>query len=302
MSNHDANNYDFDQVAALTDRHYAHLLEAGEQGLTLNPLVDLSAPAQGRVLWGGDGFLEGYEVTKITREGLFPQDQDNFERIGFTPGAQSEGIWVLQGLRYEFDHGKSKWIRTPGSAHTFAHYETVSNNWQVVRLKEGNPDRHDWVNQWQSMTDDFSAEECAVIARIAQETEMLADAAVTLQEQYMAYVALEQLLMQRARESGNQRDVARIGAIVSPYSFLGASTANQFRVSGFAGLQSQAVPLYRGLAGKAQRDSTSIQAVATAIAAPGHFAIHDTHIGDATLCPPYEVVNYRLERYPKLQS
>jgi hypothetical protein len=296
MSGPDALSYDPNQVAALADRHYIHLLEAGEQGLTFNPLVDLSAPAQGRVLWGNNESLEGYDVTNITREGLFSQDQDNFERIGFSPEMQLEGIWVLKGLRYEFDHEKSEWRESAKPGHTFAHYDTTNNKWQVVRSKDDNPDRSDWVNQWQPMNDDFSTEERAIVGRIAQETEMLADAAVTLQEQYMAYVALEQVLTRRAQESGNPRDVARIGAIVSPYSFIGTSTAYQFRVSGFAELQSQAIPLYRALAGKEQRDSTGIQAVATAIAAPGHLAMYDTRIGDATLCPPYEAVEYGLER------
>lgn len=261
-----------EQITALADRHYARLLRAGEQGLALNPIVDLSAPAHGHVLWRHGRVLEGYEVTKLDWDGLFPESRRDFEHIGFRPSAQRDGIWVLIGLRYARE--QDRWALRARTSHIFAHYDTLSGIWRVVRMKPGVSRGGEWADQWQPAGYLLSLEEKAVIARIAQETDMLLDAATTLQDDPMAYFALERILMQRAHESADPGDARRMGAILRPYEYLAAPVADQFRVSAFGKLESLAKALYRELAGKAQSDSTGLMAVAT--------------VSEATLCPPYE--------------
>lgn len=52
-------------VSALVDLYYDQVRAAGEQGRRFDPMVDLTAPAQGQVLWAdGPQNLEGIEVTK----------------------------------------------------------------------------------------------------------------------------------------------------------------------------------------------------------------------------------------------
>jgi hypothetical protein len=78
-----------EQIMTLASRHYAHLLRAGE-GLALSPIVDLSAPAHGQVLWRRGRALEGHEVTKLDWDGLFADSRRDFERIGFSARRTSQ--------------------------------------------------------------------------------------------------------------------------------------------------------------------------------------------------------------------
>jgi hypothetical protein len=268
------------RIAALADRCYGRLLQAGEQGLSINPLVDLSAPAQGEVLWSCGRELEGYRVTKLDRDSVFPEDSANFERIGFSAAAQQDGVWVLMGVRYA--HAQATWAEQARSSHAFAHYDPMAGCWTVVRLKPGAARDGDWTAQWLPAGNRLGDEEKSVIARIAGETAMLLDAAVTLQDDPSAYPELENILMRQARESADPGDIRRMGAVFRPYEYLAMPIAHRFRVSAFGKLESLAKPLYRALAGKAQRDSGGLMAVAT--------------VSEATLCPPHEPDDRGLSR------
>jgi hypothetical protein len=264
-----------DQITVLAGRHFARLLLVGEQGLTLNPIVDISAPAQGQVLWARGHFLEGYKVTKLDPDGPF---QPRFEQTGFSLDVRRDGIWVLRGARYE--RQPDRWAPQPDLTHAFAHYDAVNGAWQVVRRRPDASRAGEWADRWLPADDQFGDEERAVIARVAQETDMLLDAAVTLQDNPAAYLALRCVLMQKAQESGDPRNVRRMGAILRPREYLPAAVAHQFRVSAFGDLERLARALYRVLAGKSPSDSGAVKAVAT--------------VSEATLCPPYEPGDYEL--------
>ncbi len=274
-----------ERARALADRYYGHLLIAGGQGLALNPLVYVTAPSRAVVLWGALGrVLEGYAVSKIDWHSAYYNRE--LESMGFDEEAQRAGMWVLRGARYE--------PRTPGSPdgwsesasasqlHLFANYDPVGRRWRVVRLKPGQPPPRPWPDQWQPLSGDLAPVERAVIARAGRETEMLLDAAATLRDDPAAHAALRRILMHRARESPDPDDERRIGAILRPLEYLPSSVAERFQVSALGG--DLAGPLYRALAGRHPQDSSAITAVAT--------------VTEATLCPPYEPVAFRLSRDP----
>lgn len=271
------------QITALADRYYDRLLRAGEQGLALNPIVHMTAPAQALVLWETPGrVLEGYEVSKTDWDSVF--DNREYERIGFDAEAQRAGIWALHGVRFEprAHETAGGWNEAGSASHLFANYDPVEARWRVVRLKPGQPPSGEWADQWQPMDDHLRAEERAVIARVGQETEMLLDVAVTLRDDPEARAVLKRVLMQRAQESADPGDRQRIGAVLRPYDYLPAPVANQFRISSFG--SNLAGPLYRALSGRAPRDSTAIMATAG--------------VTEAGLCPPYEPVTFGLSRDP----
>lgn len=271
------------QVADLADRYYGHLLQAGGQGLSLNPLIDMSAPSAGRVLWSaGPDTLEGYEVSKLDADSAF-FDPPDYERIGFGAEALQEGLWILMSARYAF--GEDGWKERPGrGSHAFAHYDPLAASWTVVRARPGGRARDDggWAAQWLPADDRIEDEEKAVIACIADETSALLDAASGLRDSYPAYLDLSSTLMRRAGASADPRDLQRMGAVLKPYSYLPMPLAHKFRIGAFGSLKALAVPLYRALAGKPQQDSSGIMATAT--------------VTEATLCPPYEQGKYDLAR------
>jgi len=273
-----------EQALALAGRHYDRLVLAGQQGLALNPIVNVTAPAQALVLWASPArVLEGYEVSKTDSETAF--DNCEFERIGFSRDALHAGLWVLRGVRYEpcepRPAGGGGWKEAGSTSHLFASYDPVGRRWDVVRLKEpARAPRGSWASQWRPKAHELTDAERAVIARVAQETDMLLDVAVTLQDAPLARDALERALMQRAQRSADPDDARRIGAIFRPYEYLPLPVASQFRISALG--TDLAGPLYRALAGQAPHDSTAIMATDT--------------VTDATLCPPYDPVTLRLSR------
>jgi hypothetical protein len=250
-------------AGAQADKHYDHLLQTGEDALNLDPLVALAGVAEGQVLWGRRNGLEGYAVSALKR---VPPDPD-FERIGFNENAQRDGIWVLGGVRYERE-GEGFTDEPSRTSHIFAHYDEGTDTWHAMQRRPDAAADEEWASRWTQV--DLSDEQKAVLGRIGQETGILLDAVVTLQDNTAAYLALDDILMDRAQQSGDTR---RIGVIMRPHEYP-SPAGDGYRVSGFGNLQTLARNVHRRLADYARRNSTDLVTAAAR----------------ARLCPPYERV------------
>jgi hypothetical protein len=230
---------------------YRFLVRAGEQGRTVNPLVQLLGPNRADVLWRHRGTLRGYLITSFTSR----QPLKAFTDMGFNAGDQRDGIWIVRDSRLE--RGR----RQPPRATTYARYSDTYNSWRAVRRNSG-ASRADGADRFQDAS--LSDEQKAAIARVALETRMLMEAVLILGNEESAYQYLNRVLTRIARQSAGGRDVPDIGAILMPGTYLPLDIGPEVRVSALGNLQALAVPLHAELAEAAERYIGGTRAMADA--------------------------------------
>lgn len=244
------------EVTALAARHYDYLRFTGWQALSLDPLVT----SGGQVLWPDWTGLAGYEVRAEDWHSLYPGDRAVYARAGITEDMQKDGFWRLELARWVLASGG----RTGGKWHrerfgqVLAHHDPVAGIWSVVRELPGavvdeTPGADHavrWLALWEKSPGEILPAEKAVIARMAREHALLADAAVTLKEDLAAYAAFPGELERMAAESGDPGDRACIGAITDPRTYLDEPVGRVFRGSGVPGLKDHGPARYRAMAGR----------------------------------------------------
>lgn len=265
MSDHD------EQITAVADWLYHPLLLAGERALSLSPIVDVSGPARGEVLWRRRTALAGFVVSTLHWHEIVPELRRSLDRIGLGESAQRAGIWVLTGRRYEQE--RDQWLPQQDAGQMFAYYQP-KNGWRAMRHEPDGGRDGDWTEQWVRARP--SGDEQAAIALIGHETGMLADVARVLRDQPAAYRTLEQILVQRAQRSVDQEDARRMGAMLRPREYLEVPMTQGPDPYPAGKLGTLCIPLFHALAG-ADNGPTGQGAAATARA--------------AALCPPYKSVD-----------
>lgn len=281
-------------VDGLVNAYYDQLLIQGRETAELQPAIALKGASQGDVVRLEGEVLHGHAVKSFTDQSLFPEDRDNLASIGFTDEMQREGIWLLRDVNYTRTgySAVSRWARKEDQGSmTYAHWNGTT--WHVTRVRRDavRSDSDDWASGWQQPTTDLSGSEKDAIARIARETNFVLDAAASLQDKPLEYLAFQQALAKRAQASGDEQAVRDMGVLLSPQRTIPNGLLSYLYPTVYK-LSELSSALYRALAGKGQH-TTGYLAVQSIVASPDLVGepSRPLPIREATLCPPFEEVS-----------
>lgn len=283
-------------VDGFVDRYYNQLIQQGQEQAALSPAVCLTGPGNGTVLWYDGETLSGYKITTHSSEREFPQMIREKTRIGFTEDMQREGLWVLRKVTGSPDRYGNVTYETDRSSLTYAHYDVRNSQWHVTRLRGGaTPEGRDlehWAEGWQPATTTLTDPEKEAIARIAQDSDLILDAAASFADRHEDYSKFERTLKDRA--SGSPAETLHLDLLLAPwnYRFYGCRLDTTLR-----NLSNLGPALYRALTGKPQSDSTDLMSTLSlaAKAKPVTDPTQPLDIREGTIYPPFEQITSKWQ-------
>jgi hypothetical protein len=285
-------------IDAFVERRYEQIVAYGNEALAVNPLVTLEAPGKGGAYWPQrPDALQGYEVSTISFGATEPQaSRAAAATMGFSGDMMTEGIWSLRAVSVQYDPVLQQWLPAGQTAHTYAHYNPVSAQWTLRSWDQTVPPGEGGPESWLEPETGLTPLEKAILARIADETDLIAEAAFAFRNELLAYDALAATLAARARRSGNANESRAIGALLLPVLKMPALLGGSFDPSGISRIDTLAPALYRAQAGLPQQDTAGIEAVAILADTPHGIPNECSPMKPTTLYPSYEPTDFPLSR------
>lgn len=181
------------------DRHYGAMLTRGQEAQQGSPTIYMNGITEGVVLLPPvSDIREGYAINTIKLPLGETPAHDKFASRGFSPEVMASGIWVVKGIARNVSGID---IPTPPWAQvlTYAHYD--ADTWHTATT----PNIHGPVNEDVPAVEVSTQLETA-IARIAQESVIFHDMAVSFRTDAALYEAMQKEALNRTQEEPNGQD------------------------------------------------------------------------------------------------